>query len=328
MAREHAHDVVERCGADVHVDAVRAQRVHHRADLLVDADAVEVRRGDDARLARQRARAFVGHLAQRVAEVRDVAVERHRLQLVARHARVPVHDPLVADLDRIRVADRVVHEVQLRAEIPELLAAVDFVERLVAREAAIVRMQPPVVGVDVGRDVLHPHGLAVDARIAELRVERAVGHALAQDRRELLGREPVMQPVDLVHQQRFFAVVHDARVVPVEHRVRAVLGAVARARRAVPGEHRAQPRDVVRRPAPGRERQRGRGRGGRVDCGARRGPCGGRERGRGARNRAHEVSTSCFHRVLRGGFARRGRAGRVPPADPPAEAGAAQHRCP
>ncbi|EDO83412.1 succinylarginine dihydrolase [Burkholderia pseudomallei 406e] len=40
------------------------------------------------------------------------------------------------------------------------------------------------------------------------------------------------------------------------------------------------------------------------------------------------MSTSCFHRVLRGGFARRGRAGRVPPADPPAEAGAAQHRCP
>ncbi|MNF89201.1 hypothetical protein D3C84_717160 [compost metagenome] len=108
-------------------------------------------------------------------------------------------------------------------------------------------MQPAVIRFHVAGNVFHLDRLAVHRGV--VLHERAVRHVLTHHSGELIGRQLVLQMIDLVDQQRFFTVVHDAGVVPVEHRVWALVRTVGRAFDAVLIDHCLQTLLVKRRPA-------------------------------------------------------------------------------
>eukprot|EP01022_Parablepharisma_sp_SALTPOND_P004209 TRINITY_DN118_c0_g3_i1.p1 TRINITY_DN118_c0_g3~~TRINITY_DN118_c0_g3_i1.p1 ORF type:complete len:1090 (-),score=381.38 TRINITY_DN118_c0_g3_i1:1933-5202(-) len=229
------HHVFQRSGTDIDVDTVATQAVHQGGDFGTQADAVEMRHAHHPGAAGTFGRTGVLDLGQRCTQGGVIGSLGQRTHLGHAHVGKEIDHPGIADIDAMGVVDGFVEVVELGAEILELDAAAYLFQRLAARHALVAGVQVGVVGIEVGADRIKIDDAA--GGILEVLAERARWHVLADDGRELGRRELEGQRIDLVHQQRLLAVIHDAGVIPVEDCIGTLAGLVTRRQPAMLGDH-------------------------------------------------------------------------------------------
>ena len=215
--REDAHHVFQRGGADIDVEAVVAQNIHGVRNLRCQAKSVGVADTDHPGLPRHACGAGVFRLADRIAERKVVGLFGHRHDLLDGEATEQENYPRIADIRAVGVIDRFVEEVQLGAEIDELLGFDDVLQRLAAFHPGEIVPKEGIVG-----DQIVGYGLKADELafgVLEVGLEVAVRNVLADRFAEFLGCQRELEVVDLIHEQRFLGIVHDRGVVPVKNSV-------------------------------------------------------------------------------------------------------------